>query len=114
MINSVTLVGRMTRDPELRYTNNGTEVCDFSIAVNKPWDKDNADFFDVTCWRGLAETVSKYCNKGSQVAIEGRLQQERWEKEGQKRSKVSVVANQVEFLDTKTESTDDDFSDVPF
>jgi len=78
MFNKVVLIGRLTKDPELRYTNTNIPVCSFSLAVNRPFvsnnnDK-NVDFFNCTAWRKQAENVAKYVNKGSMVAIEGRLQ----------------------------------------
>ncbi len=104
MINSVVLVGRLTRDPELRTTTTGKSVCDFSIAVNKrmkPSDgSSDADFFRVNCWDKTAEYVSNYLHKGRLVAVEGRLQSRKFtDKEGRDREVVEVVANNVQSLE---------------
>lgn len=103
-INRVMLIGRLTRDAELRYTNNsGNAVCKFSIAVNnrkKQGDQwvDEAHFFDIVLWGKSGEAISQYLTKGKQVAIEGELRQNRWEQDGQQRSKVEINANQVQLL----------------
>lgn len=104
MLNRVVLIGRLTRDPELRYTANGIGVCTFSIAVNRPYinqaGERQADFIDIITWRQLAENVANYMTKGRLVAIEGRLQTRTYEnQEGQKRKVVEVVADTVKFLD---------------
>ncbi len=101
--NSVTLVGNVIRDPELRFTPSGLASCNFSIAVNRrklnqqtqEWDE-STSFFDVTCWREMAENVSESLHKGSRVIVTGRLEQRTWETpDGDKRSKVQVVAEEV-------------------
>ena len=96
--NTLTVVGNMTRDPELRYTANGVAVTDFGLAWNRK-DKDDNDvvsFFDVTCWRDLAEHVAESLGKGTRVVVHGRMEQDTWENdEGEKRSKVKVVAEEV-------------------
>ncbi len=97
-------MGRLTRDPELRYTPNGTAVSNISLAVNRRWKgddqtKEEVSFFDIVVFGKQAENCSEYLEKGRQVLIEGRLQQRRWETDdGQKRSKVEVVASNVQFL----------------
>lgn len=108
-VNSVTLIGRLTRDPEFRTTNSGTSVCDLGLAVNESvkrgeeWQED-VSFFDITVWGRQAESVATHMAKGRQVGIAGRLKQERWENDqGEKRSKVKVVANTVQFLGGKGE-----------
>lgn len=103
-INQVNLMGRLTRDPELRQTTTGKTIASFSVAVDRQSADDITDFFDVTCWNNLAEIVEKYTSKGSKVYVSGRLQLDRWETDGQKRSKVSVVANDVTFLDSAPSS----------
>ena len=106
-INSVILVGRTTRDAELRYTENGTGILNFSIAVNESrkngeqWIEE-ASFFDVTLFGKMAESLKQYLAKGKQVGISGRLQQQRWEQDGQPRSKVVVIANAVQLLGGRT------------
>ncbi len=103
-MNKVIIKGNLTRDPELRYTPSGTAVCSFGLAINEKWQdhsgewQERVNFFDVECWKRLAENVSQYMSKGSPVLIDGRLKQDRWEKDGQKRSKVKIVAQFVEFL----------------
>ncbi len=102
-MNMVVLVGRLTRDPEMRYTSAGTAVCRFSLAVNRrkrsgdSWS-DEVSYFDVTVWGRQAETLNNYLVKGKQVAVNGELRQSRWEQDGQKRSRVEVVANNVQLL----------------
>ncbi len=98
--NRVVLAGNLTRDPELRFTGNGIPVCDFGIAVNRVRSKnEEVDFFDVTAWRELGETIANYKKKGDPILIEGKLQYRTWEaQDGSKRSKVDVVADNVQFL----------------
>jgi len=103
-INQVNLMGRLTRDPELRTTTTGKTIASFSIAVDRQSADETTDFFDVTCWNNLAEIVSKYVGKGSKVHVSGRLQLDRWETDGQKKSKVSVIANDVVFLDSAADN----------
>ncbi|HET6449682.1 MAG TPA: single-stranded DNA-binding protein [Spirochaetia bacterium] len=102
-INHVVLVGRLTRDAELKYTNNGAAVSKFSLAINQRRKKDEqwvdeAHFFDVVLWGKSAESVSKYLVKGKQVGVEGQLRQNRWEQDGQARSKVEIFATNVMLL----------------
>ena len=101
--NRVVLVGNLTRDVELRYTPQGTAVTDVSLAVNERVKRndqwvDDVNFFDCTLWGRLAEIAGEYLSKGSSVLIEGRLKQDTWEQEGQKRSKVKVVAEKLQML----------------
>ena len=102
-INHVVLVGRLTRDAELRFANSGTAICHFSIASNysrKQGDSwsDEVSYFDAVLMGRSAEAVHKYMVKGKQVGIQGELRQNRWEKEGQTRSKVEVFVNRLELL----------------
>ena len=104
-INRVVLVGNLTRDPELRQMPNGNSVCSLGVAVNdRIKDKttgewtDYANFFDVDVFGAQGENCSRFLTKGRQVAIEGKLRWRSWEKDGQKRSKVSVVADNVQFI----------------
>lgn len=102
---SVVVVGNLVRDPELKFTPFGTHICEFGIAVNEK-RKDNAgekheevSYFDVTCFGKTAEVAGQYLVKGKPVALEGKLQQQRWEnKDGQKRSKVVIIVNRLHFL----------------
>lgn len=100
-INQVILMGRLTRDPEMRTTPNGKNVTSFSLAVDKAFGQDEgADFFDITAWEKLGELVNQYLSKGRRCLVQGRLTQRSWEQDGQKRSKVEVVATDVTFLDS--------------
>lgn len=100
MLNKVILIGRLTRDPELKYTPNGTAVATFSLAVNRKFNRDETDFIDIVAWRGLAENCANYLGKGRMAAVEGRLQIRTFEgKDGQKRKATEVVADDVRFLD---------------
>lgn len=102
-INQVILMGRLTRDPELRTTSSGKSVGSFSIAVDRIGQSEETDFFDVTVWEKTAENVEAFLGKGSKVLVQGRLQLDRWEKDGEKSSKVTVVANDVTFLDSPSD-----------
>jgi len=99
-MNTVHLIGRLTKDPELKHTQNQTAYCKFSIANNRmAGDKEEVNFFDVTTWTKIAENCSKYLKKGSQVAITGRLEQQRWQdKDGNNRNKIEIVAQSVQFM----------------
>ena len=99
--NRVVLAGNLTRDPELRVTQNGVPVCNFPIAVNRISSKKSeaVDFFNVSCWRELGETVANYKKKGDPILVEGRLKYRTWQApDGAKRSAVEVVADRVQFL----------------
>jgi single-strand DNA-binding protein len=101
--NRVILVGNLTRDPELRYIPSGTAVSDISIAVNdrvKRGDQwvDEVSYVDITMWGRTAEIANEYLSKGSPVLIEGRLKQDRWEKDGQKHSKLKVTCDRMQML----------------
>ena len=108
-INSVILVGRLTRDPELRSTSAGSYFCRFSLASNRNYyKKDSAElqtevgYFDCVAWGKTAEIISKYLNKGRRVAVDGSLRWSRWEdQEGKTRSKVEVWVENFQFLDPK-------------
>ena len=112
MFNKVILIGNLTRDPEMRYTPQGTSVCNFGIAVNRKFKqgddvKEEVTFINVVVFGKQADTCGQYLNKGSAVLIEGRLQERRWETEdGQKRSKHEVVAQSVRFLSKKQGASD--------
>lgn len=104
-INQVILMGNLTRDPELRTTPNGQSVCSFGMAINRAWQgsdgsqQEAVDYFDITAWGKLGELVNQYLSKGRRCLIQGRLSYRSWEQDGQKRSKVEVIANDVTFLD---------------
>lgn len=109
-VNQVTLLGRITNDIEVRTTASGKNVVQFSLAVDKMGNQEGADFFEVTAWEKLAELLGQYTHKGSKILVLGRLQQESWEDKetGKKRSKIVVVANDVTFLDNKSDSQSKD------
>lgn len=106
-MNNVFLIGRLTRDAELRYTNSDIPVCKFSIAVNRRkrsgdrWEAE-ANFFDVVLWGKLGPALEQYLTKGKQVGITGELRQNRWEQNGQARSKVEIVATDLQLLGGNT------------
>ena len=106
-MNKVILIGNITRDPELSETNSGIAVCRFGLAVSRRRASADAepqtDFFNVTAWRGLADTISRFCKKGNKIAVTGQIQIRTYEdREGAKRTSVDVVAEEVEFLSTKS------------
>src|SRR4051812_5047337 len=102
--NQVTLMGNLTRDPELRTTPNGASVCSFSLALNRSYKnaegnwQEVTDYIDIVTWGPLGERVAQYLTKGRPALVSGRLQSRSWEQDGVKRSKVEVVANDVTFL----------------
>jgi len=99
MLNRIILIGRLTRDPELKYTPNGTAVTTFTLAINRKFNKEETDFIDVVVWRQQAENCANYLSKGGLAAVEGRLQISNYEtKDGQKRKAAEVVADDVRFL----------------
>ena len=117
-MNKVFLIGNLTRDPELSETNSGVPVCRFAIAVNRRFSSQDAerqtDFFNVTAWRNLAETVAKYTKKGNKVAVTGSIQIRNYEDNaGQKRTFVDIVADDVEFLTPKGSGSSDDGDFAP-
>ena len=105
-MNRLFLIGNLTRDPEASETNSGTSVCRFTIAVQRRFanadGERQADFFNVTAWKGLADVVAKHCKKGNKVAVVGTVQVRNYEaQDGSKRTSVEVVAEEVEFLTPK-------------
>ena len=110
MLNKIILMGRLTRDPELRRTGSGTAVTSFAIAVDRDFKSQNGeketDFIDVVAWRSTAEFVSKHFSKGRMAVVEGRLQIRDWtDKDGTKRRSAEVVADNVYFADSKRDDT---------
>ena len=106
MLNKIILMGRLTRDPELRRTQSGTAVASFSLAVDRDYKdqsgENETDFIDIVAWRNTAEFVSKYFTKGRMAVVEGRLQIRDWtDKEGHKRRSAEVVSENVYFGDSK-------------
>lgn len=118
MINSVVLMGRLTYEPELKATNEGTSFINFQVAVDRSYSKDNraCDFIDCTAWRQTAEFISRYFHKGSMIAVEGSIQTNNFtDRDGNKRKSVEVVANKVSFCGSKAENqgTNPAFSQPP-
>src|SRR5690625_2498879 len=126
-MNTVSLIGRLGKDPDLRYTQSGKAVANFSLAVTRPFNREETDWFDVTCWNKTAELAAQHLAKGRQAGVTGRLQQDRWEQDGQQRTKIIVVADNITFVGSKDDSGGgsgggnagsgfDDFNpdDVPF
>ena len=113
-MNKVFLIGRLTRDPELRYTGSNLPVCSFTVAVNRNFTNQSgereADFINVVVWRKQAENIKNYLKQGSQIAIDGRIQTRSYDGEdGKKRYITEVIADNVQFLDSKgsrVETTD--------
>ena len=107
-MNKVILMGRLTRDPEMRQTPNGVSVCSFSIAVNRRFAKEgqqNADFINCTAWRQQAEFICKYFQKGAMIAVVGSLQSRSWEnQEGKRQYSTDVVVDEVYFTGSKSDS----------
>ena len=118
MINSVILMGRLTADPELRQTQNGTAVTSFTVAVDRRFQRDQTDFINVVAWKQTAEFVEKYFKKGSLIALRGSIQQRNYEdKNGNKRTAFEVIADEVSFCGSKADkpqiSNNDDFEEIP-
>jgi single-strand DNA-binding protein len=136
-MNKVFLIGNLTREPELTETASGVAICHFSIAVNRNYTggdgERKTDYFNVTAWRGLGETIAKYAKKGKKVAVVGSIEVREYEdSEGKKRTAVSIIAQDVEFLSPRdsesggaseqqttnkrglTELTDEECGDIPF
>ncbi len=114
-MNKVVLIGRLTRDPELRYTGSNIPVATFSLAVNRNFSNQNgereADFINIVVWRKQAENVKNFLTQGSQVAIDGRIQTRSYDDQnGQKRYVTEVVADNVEFLGSKNSSNNSNTS----
>lgn len=134
--NKVILIGRLTKDIEVRNTESGKSVASFSIAVNRPYNKEHdhpeADFFNCVAWEQRAEFIAKWFAKGDEIRIAGRLQTRKWEKDGEKRSVTEIVVEEVEFgqkkrdgqnlerpmqastKPTQKSTVDDESDDLPF
>jgi len=109
-LNSVNIMGNLTRDPEMKYIPSGKAVCSLSIANNRVYTKNGekvteVSYFDVEVWGLAAENCSKYLTKGNGIIVEGRLRQDRWEKDGKTQSRVRITANAVYFLPKKQNNT---------
>lgn len=115
-MNKVILIGRLTKDPEMRTTGNGLTVTTFTLAVNRPFADQNgertADFINCVAWRKQAENIAKYCTKGTQVAAEGRIQTRSYDaNDGSKRYVTEVVCDNVTFLSAKGDGSKSSFND---
>ena len=111
-LNQVTLMGNLTRDPELRQTPTGQNVTSFSLALNRSYKdqggqwQEATDYIDVVAWGPLAERVSQYLSKGRRCLVQGRLQSRSWEQDGVKRNKVEVLSSDVTFLDGRSDGAE--------
>lgn len=107
-MNKIMIIGNLTKAPELRSTQDGTPVCGFTVAVNRPKTRNNpepgADFFNVNAWRGLGENCAKFLDKGRKVAVTGRISLRTWEKDGKHGASLEVLAEDVEFLSSRAEA----------
>ena len=109
-MNQVSIIGRLTRDPELRQTQGGTSLCKVGIAVNHNYTVngekcEEVSFFNVTFWGRLAEIVNHYCRKGKQIAVVGELHQDRWEKDGKTNSRIGVNCNSIQLIGSNGSSS---------
>jgi single-strand DNA-binding protein len=108
-MNRIILMGRLTRDPELRQTNSGTPVASFTVAVDRRGKEKATDFIDCVAWQGTAEFVKKYFAKGQRICVEGRLQIRDWtDSDGHKRRAAEVIADGVEFCESKRAAAQED------
>ena len=117
-LNNVNLIGRLTREAELRYSSGGMGICKFSIAVNRSVKKndkwsDEASFFDCAMFGKMAESLKQYLTKGQQVCISGELVQNRWEKDGKQMNRVEINVNHVQLIGEKPERQNADLPNTP-
>lgn len=107
-MNKITIIGNLTKNPELRTTNDGVSVCGFTVAVNRQKTKNNpepgADYFNVNAWRQMGENCAKYLEKGRKVCVVGRISLRTWEKDDKHGASLEILAEDVEFLSSRTES----------
>lgn len=111
MLNHITIMGRLVKDPEIRTTQSGVSVCGFTVAVDRDFsgkgEEKLTDFFDCTAWRGTADFIGKYFSKGRMIVVDGSLQNDRWQdKDGNNRVSAKIVANNVYFGDSKRNDGD--------
>lgn len=106
MLNRVVLIGRLTKDVDLRYTQSGKAVANFTLAVDRNFSKEDTDFIRVVAWGGQAENCDKYLLKGKLAAVDGKLQIRTYEKDGVKHTSAEVIADSVQFLSPKTANND--------
>lgn len=110
MLNSITIHGRLTRDPEPRSTQSGVSVCSFAVAVDRAYAKQGeekqTDFFEVVCWRGLADMVSRYFTRGKEILVRGSMQSRKWQdKDGNNRISWELMADSIDFCGSKNDSS---------
>ena len=98
-MNQITLIGRLTKDPELKYSQSGKAFCRFSVAVPKEFNRNETDYFDCVAWNKVAEIIADYLRKGKKIAVQGRLETGIYEKDGRKIKTYSVITDKFEFLD---------------
>lgn len=107
-MNKITIIGNLTKNPELRTTTAGVNVCGFTVAVNRPKTANNpdpgADYFNINAWRGLGDNCAKYLEKGRKVCVVGRVSLRTWEKEDKHGASLEILAEDVEFLSSRTEA----------
>ena len=123
-LNKVMLIGNLGQDPEMRYTPNGTPTSTFSVATNRAWTtpdgerRTETDWHNIVAWQKLAEVCDQYLRKGSRVYIEGRMRTRSWEgQDGRKNYRTEIVAQQVQFLDTRpggSQGADEEYDEIPF
>ena len=99
-MNLVTLIGRLTRDPELKYSQSGKAFCKFSIAVTREFNRDEADFINCVAWDKRAETIAEYLRKGRRIALQGRLSVRSYEQNGETKWMTEVIVDKFDFIDT--------------
>lgn len=117
-LNKAIIIGRLTKDPDLRYTQSGTPVCSFSVANNRTYvaageKKETVSYFNCVAWAKTGEVIAEYCKKGQRIGIEGRLQQRSWDdQEGKKRQTVEIVVDNFQFLSPPRESSAEPAADA--
>lgn len=104
-LNNVNLLGRLVRDPEIRATQSGKKVASFTLAVDKRGKDAGANFFDCTTWEQRADFLEKYASKGAQILVSGQLDQQVWEKDNKKQSKIAIIADDVQLLSSVQEKS---------
>lgn len=104
-MNSVTLIGRMVKEPELKYTQNGKATTRFTLAVQREFNRDEADFINCVSWEKRAETIAQYFKKGQKIAIQGRLNVSNYDKNGETVWKTDVIVDKFEFVDNSNQSS---------
>ena len=104
-MNQVTLLGRLTRDPELKYSQSGKAFCKFSVAVTREFNRDEADFINCIAWDKRAEAICEYLRKGRRIATQGRLSVNRYDKDGETKWKTEVIVDKFEFVDSANSDT---------